>query len=287
MHPCNTDRLRLWPAVDHDPRHKHASTVSMRSSKAQPFQPAGPGSVRSSALGSAPVNLPTLPWPPAKIPASPAVRYDAARTWRTNPKRQPCPRGRARHEHHDPRAPDRLDRGAPRPAGTRRASRTATLQLQPWYRLADAEVTACFLLSDVEIWRAKPIEERLDDSSPAPERMLAEDLSLLYERLVAGKPCPQITSRTRRCGRRWCLLGALEGVDTGVGVMLRRHRNKFPALFTRLAQRGRQQHDVLVLNTVKSSNYPSCPGGHTPARCDNKPGLILPPLHHTLPRRSA
>jgi hypothetical protein len=42
-----------------------------------------------------------------------------------------------------------------------------------------------------------------------------------------------------------------------------------------------------VLNTVKSSNYPSCPGGHTPARCDNKPGLILPPLHHTLPRRSA
>jgi hypothetical protein len=67
------------------------------------------------------------------------------------------------------------------------------VQLQPWYRPADVEVTARFRLADVDIWRAKPLEERLDDSSLAQQRMLAEDLSLLHKRLVEGQPCPPIT----------------------------------------------------------------------------------------------
>src|SRR5215217_6749890 len=84
----------------------------------------------------------------------------------------------------------RLERGEP--AGL------PSVQLQPWYRPADVEVTACFLLADVDIWRATLLEERLGDAPRVQQRMVAEDLSLLYERLVEGKPCPPITYRTQR-----------------------------------------------------------------------------------------
>jgi hypothetical protein len=53
-------------------------------------------------------------------------------------------------------------------------------------------------IEEVEIWQAKPLEERLDDAALAQQRMVAEDLSLLYERLVEGKPCPPITYRTQQ-----------------------------------------------------------------------------------------
>jgi hypothetical protein len=72
------------------------------------------------------------------------------------------------------------------------------VQLQPWYALADVEVAARFLQADVEIWRATPLEERLGDAPRVQQRMVAEDLSLLYERLVEGKPCPPINYQMQR-----------------------------------------------------------------------------------------
>ena len=53
------------------------------------------------------------------------------------------------------------------------------MQLQPWYGLANVEATARFLQADVDIWRAKPLKERLAQAPRSRQRMLAEDLSLL------------------------------------------------------------------------------------------------------------
>ena len=70
--------------------------------------------------------------------------------------------------------------------------------LQPRYGVANVEATARFLQADVDIWRAKPLKERLAQAPRSRQRMLAEDLSLLYGCLVEGKPYPPITCRTQR-----------------------------------------------------------------------------------------
>jgi hypothetical protein len=72
------------------------------------------------------------------------------------------------------------------------------VQLQPWFGPGEVEPIARSLLGQVDRWRTYPIEERLIPGAVQMQRHLAEELSLLYERLVDGKPCPEITYRTQR-----------------------------------------------------------------------------------------
>jgi hypothetical protein len=71
------------------------------------------------------------------------------------------------------------------------------VQLQPWLNAPDVERYVRATLRQIEGWRARPLEERLGPAAIEMQRHLADELTLLYERLVEGKPCPPVTYRTQ------------------------------------------------------------------------------------------
>src|SRR5438046_3007297 len=71
------------------------------------------------------------------------------------------------------------------------------VHLQPWLTLPDVEAWVRIRLASVDGWRARPPEERRGAAALDSQRQVAEELSLLYERLVERKPYAPIDYRTQ------------------------------------------------------------------------------------------